>query len=113
MLDVTGLEMPMAVTPIPSPENMRPNSFLMAGSVAGPGNCGCAPCTAWGTGESLPRLRWISWKGRRLRWIPSPDGSSDAGGGARAGSYGADVGALEYAIDGGGGCSSTRLCGGG
>ena len=37
-VDVLGLETPSPPTPLPIPENMRPNSLLMPGSAAGP--CG-------------------------------------------------------------------------
>lgn len=42
-------------TPLPRPENMRPNSILMPGlSPPGPICLGWAPCTAWGRGEFRP-----------------------------------------------------------
>ena len=63
----TGLE--MVPTPVPIPENMRPNSLLMPGSPAGPASCGWAPCTACGSGEMRP-LRLISWIPSRFRWWP-------------------------------------------
>ena len=44
-------------TPLPRPENMRPNSLLMPGlSPPGPTCLGCAPCTACGRGELRPFL---------------------------------------------------------
>ena len=54
---------PALPTPLPIPENIRLNSGLMPGSLAGPLVLACAPCTACGRGEKRPvrLLLSMSW----------------------------------------------------
>lgn len=56
-MPAVGVLLPM---PLPSPENMRPNSLLMLGSPPGPTRRGCAPWTACGKGELRPFFRAMS-----------------------------------------------------
>jgi hypothetical protein len=72
-------------TPLPMPENIRANSLLIPGSLAGPFERACAPWTACGSGERRPpRLLsakrpsrvlccWLGLSDVRSRRSPGPE----------------------------------------
>lgn len=113
-----GLETPMPRTPLPMPENIRPNSLLIPGWPPGPDMMGCDPCGGCGIGDNRP-LRLISGIPSNPLGGPAWVGPSSIGRG-RPVSKATPPGLPLYATDRGGGPSSpgrppdgTPRCGGG